>query len=65
LGTRPQFRTKKLFIDHGDATTFKVDEKITLMKWANCKIDKIEPNQDGSIAFTGTLLEEDKDFKNT
>ena len=38
---------------------------MTLMKWANCHIDSVSLLPDGNIELTGTMLPNDKDFKNT
>lgn len=65
LGTKLIYRSSKLFIEHEDASTLKVDEKVTLMKWGNAKIIKIVTNPDGSLFLEGELMEDDKDFKST
>lgn len=44
LGDRPLFRSATLLIEEEDAKSFKVDEKITLMKWGNVKVLSIEEN---------------------
>lgn len=43
----------------------KADEKLTLMKWANCMVTKVSAQEDGSVALEATLMAEDKDFKST
>lgn len=42
LGDRPLFRSSTLLVEHEDAASLKVDEKVTLMKWGNVKIQSIE-----------------------
>jgi len=64
LGNRVQFRYNHLYLEFEDASGLKVDEKITLMKWGNALITSITPSGDG-LALKATLMEEDKDFKNT
>eukprot|EP00331_Platyophrya_macrostoma_P031979 CAMPEP_0176439066 /NCGR_PEP_ID=MMETSP0127-20121128/19702_1 /TAXON_ID=938130 /ORGANISM="Platyophrya macrostoma, Strain WH" /LENGTH=616 /DNA_ID=CAMNT_0017823225 /DNA_START=55 /DNA_END=1905 /DNA_ORIENTATION=+ len=64
LGTRPLFRTNELYLEYDDAKDFKVDEKITLMKWANCIIKTIKQEGEG-LCFEAELAEHDTDFKST
>jgi len=63
-GNRIQFRAKDLYLEFEDASSLKVDEKITLMKWCNALITHIEPAGDG-LFLKATLMEDDKDFKST
>lgn len=65
LGTKPQFRGKTLYLEYDDAKDVKADEKLTLMKWANCMVTKVTAQEDGSVSLEARLMEEDKDFKST
>ncbi len=65
LGNKVIYKSKKLMIESEDASSLKVDEKITLMKWVNAKIVKIEQKADGSLYLEAEILEDDKDFKST
>ena len=65
LGNKIIYRSKKLLIESEDAASLKIDEKITLMKWGNVKILKIDQKADGSLYLEGEIMEEDKDFKST
>ncbi|XP_062171124.1 glutamate--tRNA ligase, cytoplasmic-like [Alnus glutinosa] len=40
---------KTIWIEHADAESISVDEKITLMDWGNAIVKKIEKGQDGII----------------
>ena len=64
LGDKIQFRSGKIIIEGEDASPLVVGEKVTLMKWGNCTLTKIE-NVEGSLKLTATLDESDKDFKST
>ena len=53
-----------MYLEYEDAVTLKEGEKITLMKWGNVLINKIETQGD-SLTLTANLLEDDKDYKST
>ena len=42
MGYRPLFKSNKLYIDYDDAKDLKEEEKVTLMKWGNVLIKKVE-----------------------
>ena len=48
-----------------DATKLVEGEKVTLMKWGNFIIKKIEKQENESLVLIADYLAEDKDFKNT
>jgi glutamyl-tRNA synthetase len=53
-------------IEFEDASELKEGEKITLMKWGNIVLSKVEKSEDGnSITLEGKFDPEDKDFKST
>jgi hypothetical protein len=56
---------QKLYIEYDDAKDIVEKEKITLMKWGNCTIEKIVKHGDNKLELTGRVDEEDQDFKKT
>jgi len=65
LGNKLIYHSKNLLLEHEDAATLQVGEKITLMKWGNAKILSVVQKPDGSLHLEAEYLEEDKDFKTT
>ena len=66
LGTRQQLRSSKLYIEPEDATGLELDTKLTLYKWGNTRVTKIEKNDKGEITKINLkLTPEDQDFKKT
>lgn len=64
-GTKPLYKSSKLMIEFDDANTIEKDEKVTLMKWGNIKVDNIEKDENGNIQIKAVYLPDDKDFKKT
>uniref|UniRef100_A0A7I4CEY7 glutamate--tRNA ligase n=1 Tax=Physcomitrium patens TaxID=3218 RepID=A0A7I4CEY7_PHYPA len=48
-GKKATVFTKKIWLDHADATAVSEGEEVTLMDWGNCFIRKIERDQYGLI----------------
>lgn len=72
LGTCPITYFNKILLEHDDAKTLEVNEKVTLMKWGNVKILEILPGGNEEflghpvkIKLVGEYLPDDKDFKST
>ena len=65
LGKRIQKRYKKLVIEKEDANLLKEGQKLTLYKWGNSIVQKIEKDGDKATAVHVKLTPEDKDFKKT
>ena len=65
LGSKTVQYGKNLLVEHDDAKDLEVGEKITLLKWGNCKITAKKEGKNGKLSLTGELLPEDKDFKKT
>ena len=65
LGERVQFRGSSVFMEYDDVKELQEGEKITLMRWGNCKITKIEKGEGEALLMEGELMPEDKDFKKT
>lgn len=42
LGTHILYRTAKVGVEYDDANDIKEGDKITLMKWGNCIVNKVE-----------------------
>jgi len=64
LGTKPVLFGKTLIVEKEDVRDLKVDEKITLMKWGNAIVKKVE-EKDGTFVVQASLKLDDKDFKKT
>jgi len=58
------FYGKELLIERADAESIEVGEKITLMKWGNVNITKIDKDGDNLHVF-GQVDEADQNFKGT
>ena len=65
LGKRIQNRYKKLVIEKEDANLLKEGQKLTLYKWGNSIVEKIEKENDVIKCIHIKLTPEDKDFKKT
>ena len=65
LGKRIQKRYNKLVIEKEDANLLKEGQKLTLYKWGNSIVEKIEKEGDKITAIHVKLTPEDKDFKKT
>ena len=65
LGKRIQKRYKKLVIEKEDANLLKEEQKLTLYKWGNSIVEKIEKDGDAIKEIHVKLTPEDKDFKKT
>ena len=65
LGKRIQKRYNKLVIEKEDANLLKEGQKLTLYKWGNTIVEKIEKEGDKITAIHVKLTPEDKDFKKT
>jgi glutamyl-tRNA synthetase len=65
LGKRIQKRYKKLVIEKEDANLLKEGQKLTLYKWGNSIVEKIEKDGDAIKEIHVKLTPEDKDFKKT
>ena len=65
LGKRIQKRYKKLVIEKEDANLLKEGQKLTLYKWGNSVVEKIEKEGDKITCIHVKLTPEDKDFKKT
>ena len=65
LGTRIQKRYKELVIEKEDSKLIKEGQKLTLYKWGNTMVEKIEKEGDEIKAIHVRLTPEDKDFKKT
>ena len=65
LGKRIQKRYNKLVIEKEDANLLKEGQKLTLYKWGNSVVQKIEKDGDKITSIHVKLTPEDKDFKKT
>jgi len=65
LGKRIQKRYKELVIEKEDSKLVKEGQKLTLYKWGNSVVEKIEKEGDEIKAIHVKLTPEDKDFKKT
>ena len=65
VGSKAVIYGRELYIEKDDAISIEVGEKVTLMKWGNVTISKIETGADGNPVLFGTVDEADKDFKKT
>lgn len=65
LGSKVVMHSREVYLEKTDAELIEEGAKITLMNWANCTISKKETLADGRINLTGTIDEDDKDFKGT
>jgi len=66
LGQRVQKRCKNLVIEKEDAATIVEGQKLTLYKWGNSIVEKVDKNDEGKVTCVYVkLTPEDKDFKKT
>lgn len=66
MGMRVMRRYNKLYIDQCDAVTIKEGEEITLLRWGNFVISRIEKDTDGCVTHMhATFDEEATNFSKT
>ena len=66
LGNRIQKRCNHLVIEKEDALTIQEGQKLTLYKWGNSIVEKVDKDNEGNITCVYIkLTPEDKDFKKT
>jgi glutamyl-tRNA synthetase len=65
IGTREQHKYNKLLIELDDAKELVEGQKLTLYKWGNSLVTKIEKNNDTITAVYVQLTPEDLNFKKT
>jgi glutamyl-tRNA synthetase len=65
IGTRTQFRANKLLIEYDDAKEIVEGQKLTLYKWGNSLVTKVEKEGDVIKTITVKLTPEDLNFKKT
>lgn len=65
LGTRIQYHTRRNVIEREDAKSLVEGQKLTLYKWGNSLVQKIEKKEDQIVSVTIKLTPEDKNFKHT
>lgn len=65
MGKRPQYRTNRLYIEQDDTKDIVEGQKLTLYKWGNSLVTKIEKENDKVTRITVKLTPEDLVFKNT
>ena len=65
LGTRKQIRSNHILIEKEDADLLKEEDKLTLYKWGNSKVLKINKEGDTIKDIHLKLTPEDKVFKKT
>ncbi len=65
IGTRTQIRTNKLLIEYDDAKDIVDGQKLTLYKWGNSLVTKVEKDGDVIKSITVKLTPEDLNFKKT
>ena len=65
LGKRIQKRYKELVIEKEDSKLVKEGQKLTLVKWGNSVVEKIEKEGDDIKCIHIKLNPEDEDFKKT
>lgn len=65
MGKRIQNRYNRLLIEQDDAKELVEGQKLTLYKWGNSLVNKIEKESDKIIRVTVTLTPEDLNFKGT
>lgn len=65
-GSRKQFRSNHLLIEKEDGKDLVEDMKLTLYKWGNSRVTKLDKNDKGEIVKAYLkLTPEDQDFKKT
>jgi hypothetical protein len=65
MGKRTQYRCNRLYIEHDDAKELTEGQKLTLYKWGNSLVTKIEKENDRIIRVHVNLTPEDLNFKGT
>ena len=65
LGKRIQNRYNKLVVEKEDANLLKEGQKLTLYKWGNSVVEKIEKDGDKIVSIHVKLTPEDTNFKKT
>lgn len=65
LGTRKQFHSKNLLIEYDDAKNIVDGQKLTLYRWGNTIVTKVEKENDLVTRVFVKLNLEDQVFKNT
>lgn len=65
MGKRPQNRTNKLYIEQDDAKELVEGQKLTLYKWGNSVVQKVEKDGDKVTKVITKLTLEDLVFKGT
>lgn len=66
VGQRTQFKSAHLYIEKEDAQGLTEDLKLTLYKWGNSRVAKLDKDENGEITKVYlNLTPEDKDFKKT
>lgn len=65
MGKRNQYRYNKLFIEQDDAKELAEGQKLTIYKWGNSLVTKIEKENDLITRVFTKLTPEDTNFKGT
>ena len=65
MGKRTQYRYNKLYIEQDDAKELNEGQKLTIYKWGNSMVTKIEKENDKIIRVHANLTPEDLVFKGT
>ena len=65
IGTRVQNKSNKLMIEFDDAKEIVEGQKLTLYKWGNSIVTKVDKTDDKITSITVKLTPEDLVFKNT
>mgnify|MGYP000352555504 CR=1 FL=1 len=65
IGTRTQYRANKLLIEYDDAKEIVEGQKLTLYKWGNSLVTKVEKDGDVIKSISVKLTPEDLNFKKT
>lgn len=65
VGSKAVIYSKNVLIERDDAASIVEGEKVTLMKWGNVTITKIEKSESGEISLIGKVDKDDKDYKKT
>jgi hypothetical protein len=65
MGKRTQYRNNRLYIEQDDAKELLEGQKLTIYKWGNSLVTKIEKENDKIIRVHANLTPEDLNFKGT
>ncbi len=65
IGTRTQYRANKLLIEYDDAKEIVEGQKLTIYKWGNSLVTKVEKEGDVIKSISVKLTPEDLNFKKT